>query len=174
MARTLARRTAGLATGLAVLAALAYGGLFAAGLRPVAIYSGSMEPRLPVGALAAVEPVAANDIRVGDVITFSDPKVRGRLVTHRVVEILQREDGRGLAVRTKGDANPTRDPWTIALPHGAGRVEHVVPWLGYAAVYAQTREVRTALVLALALLLLTALLRSIWLPAHAKPEAPTS
>ena len=44
---TVLRRTAGLFTGLAVLAAVAYLTLFLAGYRPVAVYSGSMEPEPP-------------------------------------------------------------------------------------------------------------------------------
>ena len=116
---TALKRTAGLLTGLAVLAAVAYGGLFLAGYRPVAVYSGSMEPDLAVGSLAFVERVPADEIAVGDVITFSDPYQPGRLVTHRVVETAERPEG-GLAYRTKGDANLERDPWTIALGEQGG------------------------------------------------------
>ena len=53
-------------------------------------------------------------------ITFPDPYLKGRLVTHRVVQILQTK--KGPAYRTKGDANPSRDPWTIRLNGRVGRV----------------------------------------------------
>ena len=72
----------------------------------MAVYSGSMRPTIPVGGLAFDRTVAANDVRVGDVITFSDPYVRSRFVTHRVMEIVKTPQG--LAYRTKGDANPAR------------------------------------------------------------------
>jgi signal peptidase I len=157
----LAKRTAGLVSGLAVLGAIAYALLFLAGYRPVVVYSGSMEPTLAVGSLALVESVPAEEVRVGDVLTFADPNQPGRLVTHRVVETVERPEG-GLAYRTKGDANTHRDPWTIALPDDAGRLAFDVPSVGYALWYAKTREARTALILVLAGLVLVVLLRAIW------------
>ncbi|MGH3036480.1 MAG: signal peptidase I [Gaiellaceae bacterium] len=156
-----ATRTAGLVSGLAVLAAVAYAALFVAGYRPVVVYSGSMEPALGVGSLAVVERVPTEDVRAGDVLTFADPTQSGRLVTHRVVEVVRRPEG-GLAYWTKGDANTNRDPWTIALPEESGRVAFDVPYVGYALWYAKTREVRTALVLLVASLVLVLLLRAIW------------
>jgi signal peptidase len=68
------KRTVGPIAGLAVLAAFAYLALFLAGYRPVVVYSGSMEPGLPVGTLAFVDSVPAESVRVGDVITFGDPR----------------------------------------------------------------------------------------------------
>jgi signal peptidase I len=158
---TVLKRTAGLVTGLAVLVAVGYLGLFLAGYRPVAVYSGSMEPDLAVGSLAFVKRVPAQEIEVGDVITFSDPYQPGRLVTHRVVEIGEQPEG-GLAYRTKGDANLERDPWTIALGERGGRVAFAVPYGGYAVWYAKTREARAVLILVVAALVLLALLRAIW------------
>ena len=157
----LATRTAGLVSGLAVLAAVAYAVLFVVGYRPVVVYSGSMEPALGVGSLAVVERVPTEDVRTGDVLTFADPTQSGRLVTHRVVEVVRRPEG-GLAYRTKGDANTDRDPWTIALPEESGRVAFDLPYVGYALWYAKTREVRTAIVLVVAGLALVLLLRAIW------------
>ena len=125
----------GLVAGLAVLSVLGYAGLLIAGYRPVAVYSGSMRPTIAVGSLAVVKPVAASSIRTGDVITFNDPYVHGRRVTHRVVKIAVKADGTR-AYWTKGDANPGRDPWIIALPAKVGRYSFDVPYAGYALVYA--------------------------------------
>jgi len=173
----IAKRTAGLVSGLAVLGAVAYALLFVAGYRPVVVYSGSMEPTLGVGSLALVERVPSAQVRLGDVLTFADPNQPGRLVTHRVVETVERPEG-GLAYRTKGDANTHRDPWAIALPEEAGRLAFDVPYVGYALWYAKTREARTALVLFLAGLVLTLLLRAIWRredePATAADESPAA
>ena len=155
-----ARGTVSLVAGLTVLAVLAYAGLLVAGFRPVAVYSGSMLPTLAVGALAVDRPVRASVVRVGDVISFSDPYVPGWMVTHRVIRIFQRPDGR--AYWTKGDANPARDPWAIKLSGSVGRVAFDVPYVGYALVYARTRELRTALILLASLSLLVPLLRRIW------------
>lgn len=141
-----------------VAGALAAG--WALGFRPLAVYSGSMEPTLPVGSLMVVQAVPAADVAVGDVITFAHPYAPGALVTHRVVEIVERPEGR--AYRTKGDANPARDPWTIALPGDVGRLRADVPYAGWALVYARTREVRSALLAVACLALLLTLLRRIW------------
>jgi signal peptidase len=165
------KRTVGPIAGLAVLAAVAYLALFLAGFRPVVVYSGSMEPGLPVGTLAFVESVPAESVRVGDVITFGDPHQPGRLVTHRVVETAETDEGE-LAFRTKGDANLNRDPWAIALPDEAGRLAFDVPYVGYALWYAKTREVRLGLILLVSGLVLTFLLQAIWRQPDTPVEAP--
>lgn len=164
------RGTAGLFSGLAVLAAVAYLVLLALGYRTVAVYSGSMEPAIRTGAVALVRPAAPGSVRVGDVITFGDPQQAGRLVTHRVVEILRADDGR-VGHRTKGDANEERDPWTLSLPPAVGRVAFDVPYAGYAVMYARTREVRGAMIGGFAVFVLVAILRRIW-RAPAPPSAP--
>ena len=119
-----------------------------------------MVPTVQVGGLAVDRVVPARDVRVGDVITFQDPYVQGRLVTHRVIRIFHTPHG--LAYRTKGDANAARDPWTIKLPDRVGRMAFSVPYAGYVLWYAHTREVRTALILLAALFALSAMLRRIW------------
>ena len=158
--RTIMRATTGLLAGSVVALVIAYAGLIVAGYRPVAVYSGSMTPTIGVGGLAVDRPTAAKNVRVGDVITFSDPYVKGRLVTHRVIGILQTPHG--LAYRTKGDANSGRDPWTIRLAGQVGRVSFTVPVAGYVLYYAHTREVRGALICLVALFLLFGMLRWIW------------
>lgn len=162
-----ARTTTSLALGLVVVAALGYAGLLVLGYAPVVVYSGSMEPRIPVGSLAVTKAVPALNIEVGDVITFADPYVAHKLVTHRVVQIVERPN-RAPAYRTKGDANTVRDPWLVALPNDVGRFEFAVPWVGYGLVYARTREVRTLVILLVAALALLPLLRAIW----SSPKAP--
>jgi signal peptidase I len=157
---TATKATIGLVSLAAVAFALAYAALTAAGYKPVAVYSGSMRPSIPVGALAADRTIPAAEVRVGDVITFTDPSVRGRLITHRVIRIIDTPHGR--AYRTKGDANETRDPWTIRLDGEVGRVAFSVPLAGYILVYAHTREVRGALIALASLLLVSAALRRIW------------
>jgi signal peptidase I len=160
--QTIARTATRLLAGLVVVLAAVYVVLLVAGLKPVAVYSGSMEPTLGVGALALDRVVPARDVRVGDVITFTDPYMKNRLVTHRVTKILDTKNGR--AYRTKGDANPNRDPWAIRLTGNVGRVSFSVPFAGYVLYYAHTREVRALLISIAALLLLTALLKRIWRP----------
>ncbi len=158
--KTASKVTVGLTSGLTVAFAVAYAALTVVGYKPVAVYSGSMEPTIPVGSLALDRAIPAREVRVGDVMTFSDPYVKGRLVTHRVIDILQTPDG--LAYRTKGDANPGRDPWTIRLSGQVGRVTFSVPVAGYILFYAHTREARGALICLAGLVLVFVMLRRIW------------
>src|SRR5256886_12952840 len=157
--RTVSKVTVGLLTGSAVAFAVFYTALIAGGYKPVAVYSGSMTPTIAVGGLAVDRPISAKEVRVGDVITFTDPYNRGRTVTHRVIAVIR--TAHGLAYRTKGDANPDRDPWTIRLSGQVGRVAFRIPVAGYVLVYAHTREVRSALVVLAAGPVLFGLLRRI-------------
>src|SRR5262245_19486298 len=91
------------------------------------IETGSMEPRIPAGSLAVVEPIDAADVRVGMTIVFEDPAEHGRLVAHRVVARLP---GRALAWQTKGDANATADAYPVPATAVEGRVRWTIPHLG--------------------------------------------
>lgn len=165
--RTLLRVTATCVASVAVTAVAVYAVLLGLGYKPVAVYSGSMVPTLRVGGVAFDRSVSSSSVRVGDVITFADPYTPGRLVTHRVIRIFHTKHGR--AYRTKGDANASRDPWTIRLGSRVGRVSFSVPYAGYVLWYARTREIRTGLLLVTGLLTLTALLRRIWRPNNGTP-----
>lgn len=167
--RTIARAAATLFSGVVVACVLAYAGLLVTGYKPIAVYSGSMVPTIQVGGLAVDRVIPARDVRVGDVITFEDPYVRGRLVTHRIIHVFH--TNHGLAYRTKGDANSARDPWTIKLPDRVGRMSFSVPYAGYALWYLHTREIRQALILLGALIMLTAMFRWIWRDSPVKAEA---
>jgi signal peptidase I len=158
--RTIARVTTALVAGAVVTFVTGYAALLAAGFKPVVVYSGSMRPTLGVGSLAVDRVIPAGKVHVGDLITFNDPYTRGRLVTHRVAQIVPTQHG--LAYRTKGDANPTRDPWAIRLNDKVGSVAFDVPLAGYVLWYAHTREVRALLLFVSAVFVLTAVLRRIW------------
>ena len=166
--RTTTRVTTALVAGADVTLVAAYAALLVGGYKPVAVYSGSMRPTLGVGSLAVDKVVEARSVRVGDVITFNDPYVKGRLVTHRVAQIIHTEHG--LAYRTKGDANAARDPWAIRLNHQVGRVAFEVPIAGYVLYYAHTREVRGGLICLTAVLLLLGLFRRIWRTEATRPS----
>ena len=160
LVRRLALGAATLISAVAALGVVGYAGLLLAGYDPVVVYSGSMRPALPIGSLVALRSEPASRLRVGDVISFRDPYDRARLVTHRVVGIAARPQGR--VYRTKGDANPVADPWRITLPGTVGTPRFTIPLAGYAIVYAETREVRQTVILAFSALLLVSLLRRIW------------
>ena len=113
------------------------------GLRPLIVYSGSMEPTIPTGSVVVVKPTSPENLYVGDVITVNRPGGLG-IVTHRI-QSMQVVDGRNV-FQTKGDANDFPDPQLFTLEHQAGRVVGRVPYLGYAMVYASSPLIRMALV----------------------------
>jgi signal peptidase I len=167
--RNIARVTTVLVAGAVVTFVAGYAVLLAAGFKPVAVYSGSMRPTLGVGSLAVDRVVPASSVRVGDVITFNDPYVKGRLVTHRVAQIVPTKHG--LAYRTKGDANAARDPWAIKLQDQVGRVAFDVPLAGYLLYFSHTRELRALVLIVFAVSVLAAALHRIWRNEPAPAEA---
>lgn len=95
---------------------------------PLTVLSGSMEPVLPVGSLAVVLPVEAEDVRIGDVITYLPHPDDPTAITHRVLAITHRADG-GLTFTTQGDANSAPDAPVQDFQVRA-KVWYSVPWLG--------------------------------------------
>ncbi len=100
-------------------------GLAAVDREMYVVRGGSMEPAVPIGAVAIVYDTPAPAVRVGDVITFQT--ANGVVVTHRVVDISTAD---GLAFRTKGDASPATDAVVVPADAVIGSVEYVVPGLG--------------------------------------------
>jgi signal peptidase I len=125
------------------------------------VVSGSMQPALPLGSLVVVVPRDADAVRVGDVITFSPPGYDTRTVTHRVVDV--EGTGNDVTVRTRGDANPIADPWTLRFPTGRTWVAVAdAPWVGRPWLWL-AQPVHRELVLVPAALLVTLMwLTTIW------------
>ncbi|SFT97614.1 Peptidase S24-like [Geodermatophilus amargosae] len=101
------------------------------GWESTVVSSGSMTPALYTGDVAVVRPVAAEDIRPGQVLLVDDPDRSGGLRLHRLVEV---EDG---ALRLQGDANRTPDTALVdpAAVHGAGVLR--IPAVGLPVVWAE-------------------------------------
>ena len=156
----IARGTATLITGVAVLAALAAAVCIGSGYRPQPVLTGSMAPKMPVGSLAVAKPVPALTVRRGDVITFARPNAPGETITHRVLAI--HGQGPGRTYETKGDNNPSKDPWVLTLPDRVGKRVAVVPYAGYVAIYAGRPAVHAGAIALMTLIVLVALLRSVW------------
>ena len=96
------------------------------------VYSASMAPAMPMGAVAWMEPVDPAQIKVGDIIAFNpvhDPDVT---VSHRVVEVL---DSETLIFRTKGDANEDPDSWEVPADSVLAKVIFNISHLGYVLAY---------------------------------------
>jgi signal peptidase len=100
------------------------------------VSSGSMIPVLQIYDVIVVEGnTPFEDIEKGDIIVFYSPKLyeqgKERVIVHRV-SLLMGEDPK--IVRTKGDANPASIAGTdypITEKEYLGKVEHVVPQVGY-------------------------------------------
>ncbi|MGN8875904.1 signal peptidase I [Pseudoflavonifractor sp. HCP28S3_F10] len=109
-----------------VLLAVLLVGVRLVGLTPFVVLSGSMEPTYPTGGLIYVKSVPAEEIKVGDPITFvmnEDLLV----ATHRVVEI----DSENQRFTTKGDANDAVDGSPVHFNNLIGRPVFCIPYLGY-------------------------------------------
>ena len=149
--RTFAARL-GRAAGTALMAVVMLG--CAAWVLPAAlgydryvITGGSMSGTFEKGSIALERQVPVGKLRVGDVITYQPPPDSGTtsLVTHRIVSIRPGEDGRPL-LRTKGDANDSRDPWSFSLSGSSQPVvTRTVPYVGYAFIALADRELRMLL-----------------------------
>lgn len=191
--RTRARRALGavwlglrLAVVLGVVALIvAWRGL---GYIPLVVQTGSMEPKLPVGALLFVKAQDATSVRAGDVITFDPPGAPMR-TTHRVVDAIT-HDGDVYFI-TKGDANPSNDDWRatqtdppvtqdwqrgVSYSDGmAYTVRAHVPWVGYVTVLASTGWFRLLLIGAATLWLAVGAITWIWrAPATTDPARDAS
>ncbi len=107
-------------------------GLF--GGRAYVVRSGSMSPKIGVGAL--VFDSKSSHYKIGDVITFhragfTDP------VTHRIVKISKGTAGKPVYT-VKGDANTAADSQTVKPGDIIGKVNHSIPYIGYADVFIKT------------------------------------
>ena len=128
--------------------------------RTLTVLTGSMTPTIPLGSVVLVVPVPIDEVRVGDVITYAIPVDDHRVVTHRVVEVL--EPG---VVRTRGDANTADDPWVARLRGSAAwTVRAHVPGAGYVIQTMRQPGLRVGSVLAGTLLAVGMGLRRIWRP----------
>ena len=91
-----------------------------AGIKPVVVMSGSMEPAIKTGSLALIDK-SGRDIYKNDVISFTAGDM---LVTHRVIEITEQ------GYRTKGDNNEDADAGIVGKSSVEGKVLFSIPGLG--------------------------------------------
>ncbi len=157
-----ADRGAGVVCALALILLAALVVATVAGYRPLVDYSDSMRPAIRAGDLVITHAEPATSIRVGEIVSFDDPDLNGKLVTHRVVGIHR------LAARidflTRGDANPVPESWSVARRGSVGTVADRIPGAGRAVAWMTDPWVRTAVLTLVALVLSVALLRRIWRP----------
>lgn len=132
-----------------------------AGYRPLIDYSDSMRPAINAGDLLISHGAPAQSIRPGEIVSFSDRALQGRLVTHRVIAI--HAERRRLYFLTRGDANAVPEHWSIATTGTVAKVDLRIPEVGWAAAWLNSGLGRMATLSLLALVLGAALLRRrIW------------
>ncbi|HYF75353.1 MAG TPA: signal peptidase I [Candidatus Nitrosocosmicus sp.] len=98
------------------------------GYSTMSVLTGSMRPYLQPGDMIVDRIVKAEEIKVGDVVTY---KIGSSLVTHRVTEVLT-EDSK-ILLMTRGDANNTDDGKPITEEQLIGKVVSRIPYGGYIA-----------------------------------------
>ena len=127
----------------AILVILAVFLFSARDLRLYVVLSGSMEPVLPVGAVAVIDQ---SDIQVqaGDIAAFSREE---QTVTHRIIK--STDEG----YVTKGDANKEVDTGTVAPEDILGTVVFCIPYAGYGVMWLQEYRVLVIAVIILMLFL---------------------
>jgi signal peptidase len=120
------------------------------------VLSGSMRPGFTVGGVVISQRVPVSQLAVRDVIVFHNPNNPSEEMVHRIVQMTKGSDGQ-LLIRTQGDANPVRDPWTLTIRgNSVYKVRWSLPLLGYVAVAYQNNR-GTALLVAGFVLILVAL-----------------
>jgi signal peptidase I len=121
----------------ALIVALFAFSLFFVGIRAIGyatfvVTGGSMEPTIHKGSLVIDEPVSADKLKLGDVITFDH---YDQMTTHRIVGV--EGSAAGPMFSTKGDANQITDPEPISVPGRVGLVRIALPGIGYAVAWMQ-------------------------------------
>ena len=110
------------------------------GIVPMIVLTDSMYPEIQSGDLILCHTEDAEEVAVGDVISFFDPAGNGTsVVTHRVVEITADAEG-NLAWVTKGDANNTQDQAIVPAENLVGVYTQRFAKLGNIAMFMQTTQ----------------------------------
>lgn len=97
------------------------------------VLSGSMLPEIKIKDIVVTKKVAAEDLEVGDIITFIAPDSRygGISITHRIMDKYYDESLGSYSYRTKGDNNNVADSSLVPNANILGKVILKIPKLGY-------------------------------------------
>ena len=110
------------------------------GYRYYTVLTPSMEPAYSVGDMVFVKIEDADNINVGDVITFNPSSDGEAYLTHRVIEKMPDYQGSGTTCfKTKGDANDSEDTFLIDEERVIGVVHFKIPVMGYVVRFVQMR-----------------------------------
>ena len=107
------------------------------GYRYYNLLTPSMTPTIPVGSAVFVKMLEPSELKEGDIITYATSRDGKVVVTHRIEEVINDENG--LRFITKGDANDVTDLNPILASQVIGKVNLFIPHLGNVLVYMQER-----------------------------------
>lgn len=110
------------------------------GYRYYTVLTDSMKPAFVTGDMVIVKIAKADQINVGDAITFNPSSDSEAYLTHRVTEKIPNYEGTGVTCfRTKGDANNAEDSFLIDENRVIGTVSLAIPKLGLVVRFLQMR-----------------------------------
>ncbi|MDV7100250.1 signal peptidase I [Gordonia amicalis] len=101
------------------------------GAQSYTVLTGSMKPDYPPGTLIVVKPRPADEIGVGDVITYQIRSGSPEVITHRVIEVTRTPEGEPRFI-TQGDANCAVDTEPVRDVQIRGTLWYSVPYIGWA------------------------------------------
>ena len=117
------------------------------------VFTGSMEPTVPVGSIVIIKPTDPNTLQKGEIICF---KFSGSTsITHRITNITNE------GFITKGDANEDPDTWTVGKENVIGKLIFIIPYIGYIGYFVKTPIGFTLLIIIPATLLIILEIRNI-------------
>jgi signal peptidase len=143
------------------------------GYQRYVITSGSMTGTYDQGSIVFDKTVPTSDLEIGDVITYVPPASSGvdGLITHRIYSITNHGKD-GFSYRTKGDANPSPDPWRFQLDQPTqAKVAFAIPYLGYGIAALSMLPIRMIIIGLPALLIAVALIARMWREAGGEARA---
>lgn len=126
------------------------------------VLSGSMEPGIKTGSIIAIKPSSdTTSFQEGDVITFRESE--GRLITHRVIEVVKHEVTGQVMYRTKGDNNDAPDLNAVLSTNVIGKYTgFTIPYAGYAASFAGSKTGNVTLLIVPGILLVLYAVFTLW------------
>jgi signal peptidase len=107
------------------------------GWQALSVPTGSMRPTVSPGSLVVVHRISDSSLKVGDVITYTNPSTMRGTITHRIVRIITLKQG-AKAYITKGDANKTADPLPAIGGLIQGKMVARVPYAGGVLMWGKT------------------------------------
>lgn len=97
------------------------------------VLSGSMMPSIQIKDIVVTKKIAAEELEVGDIVTFIAPDSRygGISITHRIIDKYYDDALGTYSYRTQGDANNVADSSLVPNDNILGKVILKIPKLGY-------------------------------------------